>query len=106
MSAPKFSRALLGLAVIAVAALIPYGHAALTGTPEPGLAGLAALRSAAQSVYCAKGLTPTGIVLLTEIAVLLAAVLAGYRLRALRWLTEDGWYWVAVLALIALPFIG
>jgi branched-chain amino acid transport system permease protein len=96
----------VGLGLLALVIAIPYGAAAATGTAEAGLTGLAALHSAAESVYCAKGLTPTGILLLIEAALVLGAVLAAPRLGAAgSWLKDNGWHLVAVIALIALPFV-
>lgn len=96
----------LGLVLLALLALIPYGFAALTGQAEEGLTGLAALHSAAESAYCEKGLTPVGIVAMAEIGLLLAAVLAAPRLGAVgAFLKENGWYLLGMAALMALPFV-
>lgn len=107
---PYWSKSVLGLLVIGLLALIPYTVAAVTGVPEAGLSGLAALHSAAESVYCAKGLTPTGTLLMLEVGLLAAMILAahwgGGRLGDVgKLIQREGWYWLAVLALITLPFV-
>jgi len=92
--------------VLALFILIPYGFAAAAGTAKEGLTGLAALHSAAESVYCAKGLTPVGIIVMIETGLLFIAVLLASRLDAIgAALRENGWYLLAVMALVALPFI-
>jgi branched-chain amino acid transport system permease protein len=90
--------------------LVPYGHAALAGEADPALAGLAALHSRAESVYCADGRTPTGTILLVETGLLALAALALQGrsrppggLRAL--LREQGVYLAIVLLLVSIPFI-
>lgn len=98
---------LLGLGLLAAVVLGPYLFAALTGTPDEGLTGLARWQSAAAAVYCAKGLSPIVWLQVGGLVVLAAATLAGRRLGALGAALEGarGWYLVAVAALIALPFL-
>jgi branched-chain amino acid transport system permease protein len=105
LDASRFG-SLLCLVLLALLALIPYGFAALTGQAQEGLTGLAALHRAAESVYCEKGLTPVGIVVMVEAGLLLAAVLAAPRLGAAgAFLKDNGWYLLGVAALMALPFV-
>ncbi|MCI0356328.1 MAG: branched-chain amino acid ABC transporter permease [Acidobacteria bacterium] len=103
---PSRFGSLLSLILLALLALIPYGLAAVTGQAKEGLTGLAALHSAAESVYCEPGLTPVGIVAMVETGLLLTAVLAAPRLGAAgAFLKENGWYLLGVAALMALPFV-
>jgi branched-chain amino acid transport system permease protein len=100
---------LAALALILLFMAIPYGIAAATGEAEEGLAGLAAMHSAAESVYCEDGLTLTGRVLFAETGLLLLLVLAAQgsdRFGALGALLRDhGWYLLALAVLITIPFV-
>lgn len=108
--APARNTGLVNGLLLAALGLIPYLVAAAAGQPDPASAGLARWHTAAESIYCAKGLTPVGVVFMAEAAVLLAAVIAaqwkgeqlGIMGAALR---QDGWRLIAVLGLIAVPFV-
>jgi len=99
----------IGLVLLALFILIPYAFAAATGKPGADTSGLSALHSAAESVYCTKGLNPATGLLLIETAVFFVAVLAaqrtGDRLGALgAAIKRNGWSMLAVMLLIAIPF--
>lgn len=109
-AAPYWLNGLIAIALLGALLLIPFGAAAATGTPDEGLTGWSARVSAAESVYCAKGRSLATTILLFEIGVLLLGVLAAWRwggrlgtMGAI--LRADGAYWLAVLALGALPFV-
>ena len=101
---------LLNAILLAALVLIPYVAAVTAGQPDPDPTGLARWHSAAESIYCEKGLTPTGSILMIEAALLFIALLA------LQWkatllggvglaLKQDGWHLLGLLALVAMPFI-
>ncbi len=101
---------LSGGLLLAVFVLIPYAVALATGQPDANLSGLARLHSAAESVYCAEGLTPVSILLMAECGLLLLALIgaqaAGPRLGQVgALLRQDGWLVLTVLLLIAAPFV-
>ena len=108
MSAPRRT-GLISLMLLALFALIPYGFATAAGQANQGLTGWDALHSAAESVYCKKGLTPVTVILLIETGLFFVAVLMsprfGDRMGALgAALKANGWPMLAVMALIAIPF--
>ncbi len=110
-STPRYN-GIINLAALATFALIPYVLAALTGQPDPNLTGLARWHSAAESVYCEKGLTPTGVILMVETTLFAAALLVtqwtqgATRLGAMgNALKQDGGYMLALLVLIVIPFV-
>jgi len=81
MSAARVERArnsgALSFSILMLYVALPYGVAALTGTPEPNLGALAAWHSAAESVYCEEGLTPVTVILMVEtLSMIVAALLA------------------------------
>jgi branched-chain amino acid transport system permease protein len=98
----------IGLLLLFVA--IPYTFAVVTGTAEAELSGLKAIHSAAESVYCAKGLTTVSYIFLAELAIVLAAIIVNPLLKdrfgsfstALK---RDGWQIFAVMVLIVIPFV-
>ncbi|RME85416.1 MAG: branched-chain amino acid ABC transporter permease [Caldilineae bacterium] len=97
---------LLALALL----LIPYLHALATGQPETGSAGLAALHSRAESVYCAKGSTPTGTILLVETLLIAVATLLarGWKTHGnplQEGLARHGPYLFVFLLLTTIPFL-
>jgi branched-chain amino acid transport system permease protein len=88
--------------------LLPYLFAGLAGTPTAEAAGLARFHSAAESVYCRDGFTPVTALLLAELGLVAVGLVAsaGRRLGALgQTLRTNGGLLLAVLALIALPFL-
>ncbi len=101
---------LIGVIVLVLFVAIPYAFAAVTGKPDEGLAGLAAWHSAAESLYCQKGLNPATLILLVETSVFGVATLAAWRAgdrmgapgAALR---GDGWHLLVVMVLITAPFL-
>jgi branched-chain amino acid transport system permease protein len=99
-----------GLLLLGLLVVVPYGYAVVAGEADPALSGLAAWHSAAESVYCAAGLNPVGVILMLETGLLLAGVV-GARQGARRLgpvgaaLKQDGWQWLAVMALVAVPFV-
>lgn len=99
---------LVSLALLALFILIPYLYAAITGTAEAGLTGLARWHSAAESVYCPPGATPVTAILAAGLALLFAGVLAthlvGGSTPILAVLRRDGWHLLALLLLVAVPF--
>lgn len=99
---------LVGLLLLALFLLVPYGYAALTGTAEAELTGLARLHSAAESVYCAGGLTPVSYLLFAGFGVLallmVAAYVLGDRAPAGAYLRQNGWHLLALFGLIIIPF--
>lgn len=110
MVPPPRANGIINLAILAVFALIPYGLAALIGQPDADLTGLARWHSAAESVYCKNGLTPTGVILMIEITLFVAALLVAW--WKARWLgtigtalKQDGGYMLALLVLSVMPFI-
>ena len=114
MSAARVERArnsgALSFSILMLYVALPYGVAALTGTPEPNLGALAAWHSAAESVYCEEGLTPVTVILMVEtLSMIVAALLA--RRSGDRWgalgvaLRRDGGHLLAVMLLIGLPFL-
>ncbi len=104
---PSGSRLPLPLLLLFV--LLPYAYAALTGSADPALRGLAAMHSAAESVYCADGLTVPGAILMAEVVLLGGLVLLaqrGGRLGGLGdALRQEGWLLLGILLLVAAPFI-
>ncbi|MBL8059042.1 MAG: branched-chain amino acid ABC transporter permease [Anaerolineales bacterium] len=107
MTKASRSAGLIWLGLLAAALLIPYGFAALTGTPAQDAAGLAGWASAAAAAYCAKGPTPLVWLQAGLLAGLAAASLAGRRLGA--WAEAvagaRGGYLTGLAALAALPFL-
>jgi branched-chain amino acid transport system permease protein len=99
-----------GFLLLLLLALIPYGYAAFSGQPAAGAAGLGRWHSAAESVYCPRGLNPVGIILMVEMVLLTAVVLLAGR-RGQQWgsfgqtLKSDGWYYLVALLLLAVPFL-
>ncbi|MCL4871927.1 MAG: branched-chain amino acid ABC transporter permease [Anaerolineae bacterium] len=108
--APLSPRSWLWPLLLVGLVLIAYLYAAATGTPKAELTGLARLHSAAESVYCERGLNPVGRLLLIEIGLVAAAVVIT-QLWGQRWgrwgasLQLNGWYWLSFLMLIAMPFM-
>lgn len=101
---------LLNAILLAALVLIPYVAAATAGQPRPDTTGLARWHSAAESIYCEKGLTPTGTILMAETVLLLIALLIAQWKATLLGplgaaLKSDGWHMLGLLALIAIPFI-
>ncbi|MDQ4076021.1 MAG: branched-chain amino acid ABC transporter permease [Chloroflexota bacterium] len=101
---------LIILSFLLILVLLPYGFAVVTGTADAEMSGLAAMQSAAESVYCVAGLTPVTIILLAELGLLAALVVgaqvAGTRLGAVgAALREHGWLLLGVMLLITVPFI-
>lgn len=86
--------------------LIPYLASAILGQAEAGLTGLAALHGAAESVYCGDGLTPAGIILFLEIALLLLLTLFAKQRQKPFWnsLRHNGGYLLGFAVLVAVPF--
>jgi branched-chain amino acid transport system permease protein len=90
--------------------LIPYLFAAVTGTPEEGLTGLARLHSSAESVYCEDGRTPVTLIFTALLVLMLTAVvvatIAGKRIPAVlsESLQTNGWHVLTFMLLIAIPF--
>ncbi|MEW5988195.1 MAG: branched-chain amino acid ABC transporter permease [Chloroflexota bacterium] len=103
------SGSLPGLLALLLFALIPYSLAAVTGQPEEGLSGVARIHSAAESVYCQEGLNPAAVALLVEMGLMLGAVIIGGRRPAADgqrpFFSTDGWHLLAVMALVAIPFV-
>ncbi len=93
--------------VIVLFVLIPYVVAVVTGEAESGLTGLAAWHSAAESVYCAKGITAVSRILFVEfgLAVVGTAVLAATAKTNPTKRPKPNWYLLALLGLIIIPFI-
>jgi branched-chain amino acid transport system permease protein len=90
--------------------VIPYGYSALTGTAEAGLSGLKAFHSAAESVYCAKGVTTVSYILLVELVIVFLALVINMLLKdrlggLSKALKKDGWHIFAVLVLGVIPFV-
>lgn len=107
MAAPASARTALALLALFVAG--PYLFAAATGAPAAGLTGIAAWHSAAESVFCAPGVTPFTWWLVGGLAALTTAAALAQTGRLGRWralASADGWGVVAVAALIALPFLA
>jgi branched-chain amino acid transport system permease protein len=104
------SPAVAGFLMLLLLVAVPYGYAALSGQPAAGLTGGARWHSAAQSVYCPSGLTPFGAILIVELLLLAGLVLLAWW-RSEVWgplgqaLKNDGGYYLAVLLLIAVPFL-
>ncbi len=89
--------------------VIPYLFAVVTGTADPELSGLKAWHSAAESVYCAKGVTTVSYILLVELILVFVAIiispLLGERFRAFTTaLKHNGWHMLALMILITIPF--
>lgn len=91
--------------VMILGLLLPYGYAVATGTADPELTGLARWHSAAESVYCADGITSVSYILVAELLVLGTAVLGASWLgdKSKQWQTII-WYPFIFLILAALPF--
>ena len=90
--------------------LIPYLAAALTGTPDPGAVGLARIHSAARSVYCGKGGNLVTTVLVAELILVgVLVLLANHRGEGRGFLASlrgaAGWRLLALLVLMAMPFL-
>lgn len=106
---PTRPRSWLWPIVLLALILVPYLFAALTGVPDEELTGLARLHSAAESVYCADGVTTVSRILLAEL-VLLGVVVSVTQWGGDKWgrwgasLKLNGWYWFMLLVLVALPF--
>lgn len=97
------------LLLIGLFVLIPYGFALATGQPAADIVGLAALHSAAQSVYCARGWTPITAILLVEVVIFLVVVFVLQRPGARTTstgisLAQNGWPLFFAFLLMALPF--
>jgi branched-chain amino acid transport system permease protein len=100
---------IVGSALAVILLLIPYVFSLATGEPDGSLAGLARLHSASESVFCQEGLNPMGLILMVETGLLLVAQVAltvlGDRIgTAGRAIRQQGWYVLAVMVLVALPF--
>ena len=99
-----------GIVVVVLVVLVPYLFAALTGTAEAGLSGVAAIHSAAESVYCPDGPTTVTYLLAGGLGLVVAAVI-GVRLSGRRsgrlWaaLGPNGPYLATLLALVIMPFL-
>jgi len=109
MTAPGRSNTFWAVGLLAAFLLIPYWAAALTGQPAAEATGLLRWHTAAESVYCKDGLTPTGAILLAELAVLLVGVLLahwrpGWLGPAANLLRKDGWLLCGIALLIVIPF--
>jgi len=110
MQAPESRyNGMIAFVILILFALIPYLYAAVTGTAEAGLSGLARWHNAAESVYCQPGVTPITTILAAGLALVfvsvLGAQLAGRASGLLGALKQDGWHLLALLLLIAVPFI-
>ena len=104
------NRAAWILGILALFLLIPLGYASIAGESEPGLSGLATLASAIQSSACQEGQNPVAVILMAETVLVIAATAAAYgtRSRAIPLLSafrEHGAYLVALMILIAVPFL-
>lgn len=98
------------LLLLALSVAIAYLFALFTGQPDPTATGLAALHSAAASVYCARGWTPVTGILLVEFGLFLLWVLAAQRPAGRQTrddvaLAQSGWPLLALFGLICLPFL-
>ncbi len=99
-----------GLLTMILFVLVPYSYAAFTGTPQPETSGLARVHSAAESIYCVKGISPVTSILLIELAVLLIVVLWAWLKQGepggkTAVFHQHGWYLFTLALLIAIPFI-
>ena len=99
---------LVPLLIVALFVLVPYLYAAITGTAEAGLSGLARWHNAAESVYCRPGVTPVTTILAAGLALVFASVLAAHFVSrsngVLAALKRNGWHLLALLLLVAIPF--
>ncbi len=100
----------ISLVLLLLFVVIPYLFAVVTGTADPEMSGLSAWHSAAESVYCAKGVTTVSYILLVELILVFVAIivspLLGERFRAVTTaLKRDGWHVLAVMILITIPFL-
>lgn len=96
--------------IVALFVLIPYAYAVLTGSAAEGATGLARIHSAAKSVYCAKGATTVTYLLLAELLVVagllvIGSVTGGRRGNLAAILPQNGWYLLALLVLMTVPFL-
>jgi len=103
------SEALVALILILLAILIPYSLALAIGEADADLAGLAALHSRAESVYCEDGLTPSGAILIVEtglfaLVTLAAQWRAGFGVIG-NVFKKYGVSLAVALLLVAIPFI-
>lgn len=111
MAPPPVRRfAIINVLALATFVLVPYLFAVASGQPDPESTGLARWHSAAEQVFCEKGLTPFTTILGIETVLFLAAVLLAQwrgdqmgRLGAT--FRQDGWHMLCVFALITVPFI-
>jgi branched-chain amino acid transport system permease protein len=99
-----------GPILLLVFVLIPYAYAALAGTAAAGAGGLTRIHSAAESVYCAPGITAVTYILLGQLVLMAAAVIifhvAGERVGGLpALLQQHGWHLLFFMILVAIPFI-
>lgn len=95
--------------VLILAVLLPYAYAALNGTADPEASGLAAMHSAAESVYCQEGRTAVTNILAIEAAVLflitlVAQIMPGRLPRVFSGLRDHGPYLLMLFVVIVVPF--
>jgi branched-chain amino acid transport system permease protein len=89
---------------------IPYAFSAVTGTAEAELTGLKAIHSAAESVYCVKGVTTVSYIFLVQLVMVLVAIvvnplLSGRFQRFSAALKRDGWQIFTVMVIVVIPFV-